>query len=142
MTDQQLKKYCDAEFENIDTVVSDLLSVVKEEADDYSTPELAAIATFLHNIYKGIENLLKRILIAQGSVISKTPTWHRDLLKTALEKKIVDRELYNLLSEYLAFRHFFVHAYSFNLKWGAIKPLVNNLANMLKVFRSSIERYL
>ena len=30
MTDQQLKEYCEAEFENIDTVVVDLFSVVKD----------------------------------------------------------------------------------------------------------------
>ena len=30
MTDQQLEKYCEAEFENIETVMSDLSSVVKD----------------------------------------------------------------------------------------------------------------
>ena len=134
--------YCEAEFENIETVMSDLSSVVKEGASEYSTPELAAIATFLHNIYNGSENVLKRILISKGSEIRKTPTWHRDLLRTALEKGIIDSDLYGQLSEYLAFRHFFVHAYSFNLNWEALQPLVNNLENMLKIFRSSIMRYL
>jgi len=65
MTSQQLKEYCEAEFENIDTVVSDLFSVVKDNASEYSTPDLAAIATFLHNIYNGFENILKRVLISK-----------------------------------------------------------------------------
>ncbi len=49
MTDQQLKDYCEAEFENIDKVVMELVSVVKEKADEFSTIELAAIGTFIHN---------------------------------------------------------------------------------------------
>ena len=142
MTDQQLKEYCDAEFENIDAVVSDLFSVVKDDASEYSTPDLAAIATFLHNIYNGFENILKRVLISEKIEIKNTPTWHKDMLKTAFEKEIIDSDLYNSLSEYLAFRHFFVHAYSFNLNWEALKSLVNNLKNTLKMFKSSIIRYL
>ncbi len=30
MTDQQLKEYCEAEFENIDTVVSDLFFIAQK----------------------------------------------------------------------------------------------------------------
>ncbi len=142
MTDQQLKEYCEAEFENIDTVVSDLFSVVKDDTSEYSTPELAAIATFLHNIYNGFENILKRVLISEKIEIKNTPTWHKDMLKTSFEKGIIDDRLYNTLSEYLAFRHFFVHAYSFNLDWNALKPLVNNIKDTLKMFKSTIIRYL
>lgn len=142
MTDQQLKEYCEAEFENIDTVVSDLFSVVKDDASEYSTPEMAATATFLHNIYNGLENILKRVLIFEKIEIKNTPAWHKDILKTSFEKEIIDNNLYNILSEYLAFRHFFVHAYSFNLDWKALKPLVNNIQDTLKMFKSSIFRYL
>ena len=142
MTDQQLKEYCEAEFENIDTVASELFSVVKDDASEYSTPELAAIATFLHNIYNGFENILKRVLISEKTVIKNSPTWHKEMLKISFEKGIIDDRLYNTLSEYLAFRHFFVDAYSFNLNWEALKSLVNNLKNTLKMFKSSIIRYL
>jgi vacuolar-type H+-ATPase subunit D/Vma8 len=62
MLKHQLKEYCEAEFENIDTVVCELFSVVKTEKSEYSTAELAAIATFIYNCYNGIENILKRIL--------------------------------------------------------------------------------
>lgn len=63
MTKRQLKEYCEAEFENIDFVTSELLSVVKSKKTKYSTPELAAIATFIHNFYNGVENMLKRVLL-------------------------------------------------------------------------------
>lgn len=53
MTNQQLNEYCEAEFENIGIVTSELFTVVKPQKRKYSTVELAAIATFLHNFYMG-----------------------------------------------------------------------------------------
>ena len=44
MPKHQLKEYCEAEFENIDTVVFELFSIVKTAKSEYSTAELAAIA--------------------------------------------------------------------------------------------------
>jgi hypothetical protein len=34
--------------------------------------ELAAIATFLHNIYNGLENILKQILISKDIMVPKS----------------------------------------------------------------------
>jgi hypothetical protein len=45
------------EMDNISTVLSEL-----EKVDDISTLsmlELAGVATFLHNVYNGVENILK-----------------------------------------------------------------------------------
>jgi len=64
------------------------------------------------------------------------------MLKTSFEKGIIGDRLYNTLSEHLAFRHFFIHAYSFNLDWNTLKPLVNNIKDTLQMFKSSITRYL
>lgn len=73
MTRQQLKEYCEAEFENIDAVVSELFSVVKTEKSEYSTAELAAIATFIHNFYNGIENTLKRVFVLRADRNERYP---------------------------------------------------------------------
>jgi len=98
MTKHQLKEYCEAEFENIDAVTSELFSVVKTEKSEYSTPELAAIATFIHNCYNGVENVLKRALSFNQIEMKDTPTWHKDLLKTSLDIGIVTNDLYNTYS--------------------------------------------
>jgi len=142
MPKHQLKEYCEAEFENIDTVVFELFSIVKTAKSEYSTAELAAIATFIHNCYNGIENILKRILSLNQIEIKETPTWHKDLLKTSLDIGIVTNDLYSTLSDYLSFRHFFVHAYSFTLRWDELKPLVQDLEKTLKPFRSAIYNFI
>ncbi len=142
MLEQRLKEYCEAEFENIDTVLVELYSVIRQEKDDYSTAELAAVATFIHNCYNGIENILKRILSLKNIKTKDAPTWHKDLLKTALDEGIIPNDLYETLSNYLSFRHFFVHAYSFNIRWDELKPLADNLPETLKEFKTAIYAYL
>jgi len=63
MKKQQLREYCEAEFENIDNVISQLISLVKTEKIDYSISELAAMATFLHNCYNLNTNNKMNLLI-------------------------------------------------------------------------------
>lgn len=142
MTGQQLREYCEAEFENIDAVISELFSVVKTEGYDYSTPELAAIATFIHNFYNGVENILKRILVFEQVEVKNSPTWHKDLLKASSDMEVISNDLYETLSVYLSFRHFFVHAYSFTLRWEELKPLVDDLDETLRKFKSAIYNYI
>ena len=124
MTRHQIKEYCEAEFENINAVTSELFSIIKTEKTEYSIAELAAIGTFIHNCYNGIENILKRVLLAGKIKVKDTPTWHKDLLKTSLDMGVISYELYVSLSDYLSFRHFFIHAYGFSLRWEELKPLV------------------
>lgn len=96
MTRQQLKEYCEAEFENIDAVISELFSVI-DAKPDYSIADLAAIATFIHNFYNGIENILKRALLYNKTEVKDSPTWHKDLLKISTEKRIIPHALYDSL---------------------------------------------
>ena len=142
MTDQQLKDYCEAEFENIDKVVMELLSVVKAKGDEFSIIELAAMGTFIHNFYNGVENILKRVLFYKEIEVKDTPTWHKDLLKASFENGIIGVDLYNRVSNYLSFRHFFVHAYGFSLNWEDMKPLVEGIQEGLKQFKQEIYNYI
>lgn len=125
MTKKQLEEYCVAEFENIDKVLYELSKVVMPGKSEYANADLAAIATFLHNSYNGMENVLKRVLAFESVRVTEIPTWHKDLLKTATQKGIISEDLQKILGQYLSFRHFFVHAYSFALKWKDLEPLVS-----------------
>lgn len=142
MTKQLLKEYCDAEFENIESVLAEIALVVIPGKTKYTTAELAAVATFIHNCYNGVENIFKRIISFSSAAIKESPTWHKDMLKTALELNIISSDLYDALSTYLSFRHFFVHAYSFTLRWEELKPLVENLDDTLRQFQTSVTVYI
>jgi len=65
-----LPEKIDAEKENIEQTLADLKTAMEKE--EKSVIELAAIATFLHNTYNGIENILKQILKEKDIVITKS----------------------------------------------------------------------
>jgi uncharacterized protein YutE (UPF0331/DUF86 family) len=134
-----LSRTIEAEKENIGRVLNDLALVMDRQSK--SVIELAAIGVFLHNIYNGIENILKQIMKSENQDIFKTETWHKDLLRISSEKGIIDDELEEKLYGYLSFRHFFVHGYGFMLKEEQLMILANGIDDVWKSFIKSIENY-
>lgn len=55
--------------------------------------ELAAIGTFVHNVYSGMENILKRILKFEGVTIPDSPSSHKDLLDQSVAAGIISQSL-------------------------------------------------
>ncbi len=129
-----------AEKENVEIALSNLQDTMAR--DEKTVIELAAIGTFLHNIYNGIENILKQILKSKDVEISKSATWHKDLLNLSAAQGIVSENLTNELYEYLAFRHFFIHAYGFMLNEAQLEDLANNIPEVWHQFMAEIEDFL
>ena len=134
-----LPKRIAAEKENVDRALSDLKDAMARK--EKSTIELAAAATFLHNIYGGMEHILKQVLKAKGTKIAKSETWHKELLALSVSNRIIPEELSDELYEYLTFRHFFVHAYGFMLEEAHLEHLTNNIPGIWSQFLSAVERY-
>ena len=128
-----------AEKENVEKALVNLRDAMGRR--EKSVVELAAIATFLHNIYNGIENILKQVLRAKGTEIPKSDTWHKDLLNLSVSLGIIPEKLSDDLYEYLTFRHFFVHAYGFMLEEAHLENLANNITNVWLQFLSVINKY-
>ena len=121
MPDYRLR--IEAEFEAIEHTLS---ALPDKALSDLSRLELAGAAALLHNFYNGIENVLKQLMNAKSISISEGPSWHRDLLLSAARHQILKDELVSRLSQFLAFRHFFSHAYALDLSPKRMEPLVEN----------------
>ena len=128
-----------AEKENVEKALVNLRDAMGRR--EKSVVELAAIATFIHNIYNGIENILKQVLRAKGTEIQKSDTWHKDVLNLSVSLGIIPEKLSDDLYEYLTFRHFFVHAYGFMLEEAHLENLANNITNVWLQFLSVINKY-
>ena len=128
-----------AEKENVEKALDNLKDAMGRK--ERSTVELAAIATFLHNIYNGIENILKQVLKSRGNEIPKSETSHKDLLDIFVSDGIIPEKLSDQLYEYLTFRHFFVHAYGFMLEEIHLEDLANNIPDVWLKFLLAIQRY-
>lgn len=100
-----LSKQIIAEKEHVEIALSNLKEAMARK--EKSVIELAAIGTFLHNIYNGIENILKQILKAKDVEIPKADTWHKELLNLSVSLGIISEELSDELYEYLTFSTFF-----------------------------------
>jgi len=67
-------------------------------------------------------------------------SWHKELLVIAENKKIISNEILNKIKEYLAFRHFFLHAYALELHYSRIETLVENIFDIFEDFKEEIKK--
>jgi hypothetical protein len=107
---------------------------------ELSQLEIAGIAALLHNFYNGIENILKQLFQAKGILLPQGALWHRELLLTATQHGIVSENLGAELRPYLAFRHFFSHAYALDLLPDRLEPLAARAESVYKSFKEAIDR--
>jgi hypothetical protein len=105
--------------------------------------EITAFAGILHSFYNGIEKIF---LIIAGSIDKKIPEnskWHKTLLLQMARNNdsrclVISQKMKDQLLDYLAFRHFFRHSYSFHLEWEEMEELVKSLHDVWRNFRTEI----
>jgi len=127
----------EAEYEVIEKILSSLPSTPLYDLTDL---ELAGVAALIHNLYNCIENVIKQVFAAKGLTIPPGQSWHRDLLLEAVRKNIISESLADNLKRFLAFRHFFSHAYALDLNPERMEPLTTNTSTLFKQFKSEIEK--
>ena len=128
----------EAEFENIEQVLSQLPE--SKKCPQLSILELAGTAALLHNFYNGIENVLKQFFLARNLPIPSGLSWHKDLIEVSVFHKIISEVTAKELRPYLAFRHFFSHAYALDLYPHRMEPLIDNVQETFKLFQNDIKR--
>jgi len=130
----------EAEFENIERV---LLEMPRPDSlKQLSSLELAGVAALIHNFYNGIENIFKQLVVSRGLSIPRGPSWHIDLIEICVANQIISRNTSDMLKEYLGFRHFFSHAYSFDLDEERIAPLLEKIKDVHKALLQDISKFL
>ena len=125
-----------AEKQNVEVALDNLNKALART--NKSTIELAAIGTFIHNIYNGIENILKQIARLKSIEMPKSESWHKELLNLSASNGIISEELSDQLYEYLTFRHFFIHSYGFMLEEKHLEGLATNIHDIWARFMSEI----
>ena len=142
MTIDELKRYCDEEFRNIDRVKKELFSLFSNEKSEYSISERAALSSFVINIYGGIEKILKQMLIFDKLDVKESPEWHEKVLQKSGEIGILPPELFQILTRYLSFRNFYIYSYVFDIKWEDLKAMVDAIGDLVSRFRSEVDEYI
>lgn len=109
--------------------------------------ELSALAALLHSFYTGLENIFKRVAVELDGELPTGEAWHQQLLDamaspTRLRRAVISESMRDILSEYLAFRHVFRQAYSFELRWNKMSALVLNCAATFRQLEIELEAFL
>lgn len=135
------------EIDQIDGLIESfqpLLGITRTKEPDLV--ELSALATVLHSFYNGVENIFSIIAKQVDRRFPDGTKWHRDLLIQMTEdsdyrKAVIDADQYQTLLEYLSFRHFFRHSYSYLLDWPQMKSLVNEIDAVWGRMKESIQAF-
>jgi uncharacterized protein YutE (UPF0331/DUF86 family) len=131
-----LQKKVEAELEQMDRALRELPGV--RRIAKLSVLELGGAASLLSSLYHGAENILKQALIHRGITPPGGAAWHRDLLRSACEQGIISADLRDRLIPYMAFRHFFTHAYGFDLDPQRMAPLILEVRIVFARFKREV----
>ena len=111
--------------------------------------EKMTLAGYLHHFYTGVETIHERIVqVLEGEIAHSPQQWHRDLLEDmALEvggvrPGVISPATKNQLVNYLGFRHVFRHAYTTDLDWTRLQPLVQQLEAIFRRYRSELTTFI
>jgi predicted nucleotidyltransferase len=96
-----------------------------------------ALASYLHQFYTGCERIFERIALTVDGGLPGGAYSHANLLAQmarelpGIRLAVLNEALWLRLQDYLAFRHFFRHAYGYTLEWAKLRPLVTGISMTL-----------
>lgn len=105
---------------------------------------MQALASYLHQFYTGCERILERIALSVDGGLPGGAYSHANLLAQmahelpGLRPAVCHATLWLRLQDYLAFHHFFRHAYGYTLEWAKLQPLVIGMSETLSEFQEQL----
>ena len=121
------------ELEQLDAELSGVKPLFGKLANrDPDEIEMRAAALSVHAFYNGIENVFTLIAKHYDQQVPSGLRWHRQLLDRMSERidrrpAIIEKSEYDILAEYLSFRHLVRHSYPGSLSWYRFSEVARNL---------------
>ena len=110
--------------------------------------EIRAAGSIIHDFYSGIEKVFERIAMLIDGSIPKGESWHVELLSRMAQPfedkrtEVISEGLFQILKEYLRFRHLFRNIYGFQLNWELFRKLCEEMTSTLDLFSEEINTFL
>lgn len=109
--------------------------------------EMRAAALSIHSFYNGCENVFALIAKHFDRHVPNGFKWHRQLLdqmREATEQRpaIISQQEYDMLAEYLTFRHLVRHSYPGSLSWYRFSEIARELHSSHRQIEGRIREFL
>jgi len=146
--DEVIKIKINHEISRIDKSLGDvrpLLDLCKIKEPDII--EMTAAAQVLHSFYNGVESIIVLFFKYMNEKLPNDLSWHKTLLEMAFGTnsqniKIFNDEIKKKLEKYLLFRHFIRHAYSSELDWNVMEPLVKEIEDIWQMVKTNFKTFM
>jgi len=139
-----------SEIENQANTIEDIYKKIAAREHDFTVDlvKRESLAYQLHNLYCAFEDLFKTIASFFENQITDTLTYHSQLLKRmtfnieGVRPALLDKETFVLLDTLRAFRHFFRHAYSYELDPKKLALVLEAALKLKSLYRQQIDYFL
>jgi uncharacterized protein YutE (UPF0331/DUF86 family) len=139
-----LKASIEAQLKEIERI----FAKIEERRQGKSVAELESLAYQLHNLYCAFEDLFKIVAGFFENRIEERAKYHSELLRRmkisieGVRPALLSEESYRLLDSLRAFRHFFRHAYSYELDPRKVALVVEDALKLKKLYQQDIDNFL
>lgn len=128
--------------------IEKIFAKIEERRHGKGDANLESLAYQLHNLYCAFEDLFKIIANFFENRIEERAKYHRELLwrmKISIEgvrPALLSEESFQLLDSLRAFRHFFRHAYSYELDPKKVTLVLEDALKLKGIYQQDINHFL
>lgn len=144
-----IKAEIESELKILEKLSKNCIDFYEENKNELnSSVNLRVLGSFLHDFYTCVERIFKKIANDIDGELPDGSSWHSTLLERMnldlqpIRPQVIDKELMELLYDYLRFRHIFRHLYGFELDWDKMQHLVIQIRNTFEEFRQQLSQFL
>lgn len=146
--DNLIKEQIKFKINDIDKLFSEydlIFKKIETQAPDLF--DMTILGSVLHSFYNGLENIFEIIAKNIDGNVPNGNKSHQELLhqmasENSKRNEVLNEDLYLKLREYATFRHFYRHAYSFQLNWEKMNPLIDNLHMVWNEVKLNLENFI
>lgn len=128
--------------------IEKIFARIEERKERQEPVYIESLAYQLHNLYCAFKDLFKIVADFFENRIEDTSRFHQELLwrmKLHIEgirPALFSEESYRRLNSLRAFRHFFRHAYAYELDPRKVTLVLEDALDLRELYREDIERFL
>ena len=142
---EALRLLIETELKQMEQVVQSLYEHLPRLPEQFNGWDKRVVGSIMHDFYNGVERIFERIAVQVDGHLPAGERWHQDLLEQMAQPRpgvrgaVVDEQLAARLLEHLKFRPRFRHTYGPELEWEKMRPLAEELGDLLVQLKARLE---